>query len=66
MPMYNLIEYSDNYSETSGSLWQCKNDRTSYSNYCLPKIEIKDYNIMIDSKNFFDQPINSKLKTWKY
>ena len=25
MPMYNLIEYSDNYSQTSGSLWQyCK------------------------------------------
>ena len=22
MPMYNLIEYSDNYSETSGSLGQ--------------------------------------------
>ena len=22
MPMYHLIEYSDNYSETSGSLWQ--------------------------------------------
>ena len=21
MPMYNLIEYSDNYSERSGSLW---------------------------------------------
>ena len=24
MPMYNLIEYSDNYSDTSGSLWQLK------------------------------------------
>ena len=25
MPMYNLIEYSNNYSKTSGSLWQhCK------------------------------------------
>ena len=25
MPMHNLIEYSDNYSKTSGSLWQyCK------------------------------------------
>ena len=25
MPMYNLIEYSDNYAKTSGSLWQyCK------------------------------------------
>ena len=22
MPMYNLIEYSDNYSKTSGSLWK--------------------------------------------
>ena len=22
MPIYNLIEYSDNYSKTSGSLWQ--------------------------------------------
>ena len=22
MPMYNLIEYSDNYSDTTGSLWQ--------------------------------------------
>ena len=26
MPMYNLIEYSDNYSETSGSLWQYRKD----------------------------------------
>ena len=27
MPMYNLIEYSDNCSETSGSLWQyCRDD----------------------------------------
>ena len=24
--MYNLIEYSDNYSDTSGSLWQFKRD----------------------------------------
>ena len=26
MPMYNLIEYSDNYSKTSGSLWQYYRD----------------------------------------
>ena len=26
MPMYNLIEYSDNYSDTSGSLWSFKRD----------------------------------------
>ena len=26
MHMYNLIEYSNNYSDTSGSLWQSKRD----------------------------------------
>ena len=26
MAMYNLIEYSDNYSKTSGSLWQYYRD----------------------------------------
>ena len=26
MSMYNLIEYSDNYSDTSGSLWNFKRD----------------------------------------
>ena len=28
MPMYNSIEYSDNYSDASGSLWQFKRDET--------------------------------------
>ena len=34
-----------------------ENDRTSHSTYYFPKVEIKDYNVMIDGKNFFDQPI---------
>ena len=34
-----------------------ENDRTSHSNYYLPKLEITDYNVMIDGKIFFDQPI---------
>ena len=29
--------------------------RTSHSTYYLPKAEIKDYNVMIDGKNFFDK-----------
>ena len=32
MPMYNLIEYSDNYSDTSGSLWQFKTDEVPANN----------------------------------
>ena len=38
-------------------------DRTSHSTYYLPKVEIKNYNVMIVGKNLFDQPINSHLKT---
>ena len=32
MPMYNLIEYSDNHSDTSGSLWQFKWDEQPINN----------------------------------
>ena len=42
-----------------------ENDRTSHSTYCLPKVEIKDYNFMIDGRNFFDQPISSMNKTYE-
>ena len=31
----------------------------------LPKVEIKDYNVMFDGKIFFDQPVNSDLKTYE-
>ena len=30
MPTYNLIEYSNNYSDTSGSLWQFKRDEIEH------------------------------------
>ena len=42
-----------------------ENDRTSHSTYYLPKVEIKDCNVMIDGENVFDQPINSMTKTYK-
>ena len=32
VPMYNLIEYSGNYSDTSGSLWQFKRDKVPNNN----------------------------------
>ena len=35
MPMYNLIECSNNYSDTSGSLWQLKRDEVPASNAAL-------------------------------
>ena len=42
MPMYNLIEYSDNYSKTSGSLWQyCKDMLQSWTKYLGQSKEIQ-------------------------
>ena len=41
MPMYNLIEYSDNYSDTSGSLWQFKRD----------KLNVNDVNTVLTNDN---------------
>ena len=32
IPMYNLIEYSDNYSDMAGSLWQFKRDEVPANN----------------------------------
>ena len=42
-----------------------ENDRTSHSTYYLPKVEIKDYNVMIDGRNVFDQSINSMNETYE-
>ena len=41
MPMYNLIEYSDNYSDTSGSLWQFNRD----------EISVNDINAVLTNDN---------------
>ena len=39
--------------------------RTSHSCYYLPNVEIKDYNIMINGENFFDQPIKNNKVTYE-
>ena len=37
--------------------------RTSAKGYYLPNVEIKDYNIMINVENFFDQPVKDNKVT---
>ena len=41
------------------------NHRTIHDQYCLPTVEIKDYNIMINGENFFDQPIKNNKVTYE-
>ena len=48
-----------------------QNDRTSFSKYYVPNIQIKDFNVLIDGKSFFDMPIKmvekhtNKLLKWE-
>ena len=32
-------------------------DRTVHTGYYLSKVEIKDYDVMVERQNFFDQPV---------
>ena len=53
MPMYNLIEYSDNYAKTSGSLWQ----------YCLDIPAVNNNNAVVDcTENNLTDSFNFTVK----
>ena len=36
----------------------------SYKKYFLPRVKIDDYNIKIDGRNFYDQPINDSIRQY--
>ena len=40
-------------------------DRTSFSKYYTPTVEIKDYNVLIDLQPFYEVPIKNKEQTYK-
>ena len=40
-------------------------NRTSYRQYFLSTVEIKDYNVMIDGRNFSDQPVKNDIETYE-
>ena len=39
-------------------------DRTVHTKYYLPTVEIKDYNVIINGQNFFQQPVKHNLRTY--
>ena len=42
-----------------------ENDRVSFSKYYLPKIQIKDFNVLIDGKPFFEIPVKNKEEAYE-
>ena len=52
MPMYNLIEYSDNYADSSGSLYQFKRDESPMND------ARKSLNVAVDNSTSFKYKAN--------
>ena len=42
-----------------------ENDRASFSKYYVPNVQIKDFNVLIDGKSFFDTPIKNKEEAYE-
>ena len=40
--------------------------RNSHTKYFLPRVNITNYNKLIDGRNFYDQPISDLMKSEKY
>ena len=60
MPMYNLIEYSDNYSDT-GNLWQFKRDEQNMNNGITVDITINDSKFFKYKSSFLPTADNNGL-----
>ena len=40
-------------------------ERNSHGKYLLPSLNITNYNILIDGRNFYDQPTNDQIKNYE-
>ena len=41
-----------------------KVERDSHRKYFLPRVDITKYNVLIDDRNFYDQPISDEIKKY--
>ena len=44
---------------------QNEDDRTFFAKYYVPKVEIKDFNVLIDGKPFFEIPVKNKEEAYE-
>ena len=45
--------------------YQTANDTQSFSQFCLPKVMVKDFNVIIDKLAFFDLPIKTEEEAYE-
>ena len=65
-----VIGFNDNVQNPAGDPPMINDDanrvkRNSYKKYFLPRVDIKDYNVLIDGRNFYDQNISDDFKKYE-
>ena len=50
------------FNNTDGNANQVERD--SHRKYFLPSVDITNYNVLIDGRNFYDQPISDQIKKY--
>ena len=58
--MNRLFVFAFNNTENSNN----KVQRDSHRKYFLSRVNITNYNVLIDGRNFYDQPINDQIKKY--
>ena len=53
-----------NHNEVLASNTANRVQRDSHKKHFLPRVDITNYNVSIDGRNFYDQPINDQIKKY--
>ena len=57
--------FSLSFKNEHGNKDENESVRASFSKYYLPKVEIKDFNVLIDGKPFFEIPVKNKEEAYE-
>ena len=53
------------FQRLAGANNATKDRRDSFSHYCVPSVRIKDFNVLIDGKSFFDLPVKNEEEAYE-
>ena len=62
MPLFKEFKDCSRFCDTDNG--DKKVTRSSYRNHFLPRVYITNYNVLINSRNFYDPPIRDKIKKY--
>ena len=60
-----LIDYLLSFQRIAGENNTTKDYRDSFSHYYVPNVRIKDFNVLIYGKSFFDLPVKNEEEAYK-